>query len=89
MLKAKKSRKKLNRVEEKPLIGDVLKQLRIDRKLSQIELARISGLTGAAICNYEQGIRIPKLFSFNVICKALEADMVVLLNTCSLVTKKL
>ncbi|WP_455407337.1 helix-turn-helix domain-containing protein [Rhodopseudomonas parapalustris] len=39
--------------------------------ISQRELAKKSGLTSPAVCQYESGKRVPDLKSFVAICKTL------------------
>jgi len=70
--------------KDKPKLGAELFKLRKEQGLSQTELAELTGLTAAAICNYEKGSRIPYLQSFYVICKALKADSNLLLEACNL-----
>ncbi len=42
------------------IFKDVLKRLRIERNLTQEELAEALGVTAGTIGNYEQGARLPK-----------------------------
>lgn len=55
--------------------GKKLKQIRLFRKLTQKELAIMSGLTDAAIRNSELGNRSPKIEQLRKIADALECDI--------------
>lgn len=48
--------------------SEKIKQLRIERGLSQYEVARKLGLARTAIGNYEQGIREPSLNVLKKLC---------------------
>lgn len=52
-------------------IGEKIAQCRDVLGMSQRELAKKSGLTSPAICQYENGKRIPDLKCFVAICKTL------------------
>lgn len=41
-------------------IGQNIKQLRIEKKLTQKELSKLTGISEVMISQYERGIRIPK-----------------------------
>ena len=60
--------------------GKKLKQIRLFRKLTQKELAIMSGLTDAAIRNYELGNRSPNIEQLRKIADALECDISALIN---------
>lgn len=55
-------------------IGQDIKELREYLGLTQGQLAKISGLTPAAICQIENNNREPQLSSFVKICNALEVE---------------
>lgn len=55
--------------------GKKLKQIRLFRKLTQKELAIMSGLTDAAIRNYELGNRSPNIEQLRKIADALNCDI--------------
>ena len=52
--------------------GKRLKQIRKNKKISQKELADISGVSTPSISSFENGHRMPNLYHFRLICKALE-----------------
>ena len=60
--------------------GKKLKQIRLFRKLTQKELAIMSGLTDAAIRNYELGNRSPNIEQLRKIADALECDISALID---------
>ncbi|RLK63044.1 helix-turn-helix domain-containing protein [Atopobacter sp. AH10] len=60
--------------------GEKLKKLRLMRNLTQKELAIKSGLTDAAIRNYELGNRSPSKDQLQKIAEALECDISALIN---------
>lgn len=60
--------------------GKKLKQIRLFRKLTQKELAIMSGLTDAAIRNYELGNRSPNKEQLRKIADALNCDISALIN---------
>ena len=60
--------------------GKKLKQIRLFRKLTQKELAIMSGLTDAAIRNSELGNRSPKIEQLRKIADALECDISALID---------
>lgn len=60
--------------------GKKLKQIRLFRKLTQKELAIMSGLTDAAIRNYELGKRSPNIEQLRKIADALECDIYALID---------
>lgn len=60
--------------------GKKLKQIRLFRKLTQKELAIMSGLTDAAIRNYELGNRSPNKEQLRKIADALNCDISALID---------
>lgn len=60
--------------------GKKLRALRLLRKLTQNELAQMSGLTDAAIRNYELGNRSPNKRQLQKIADALQCDISALVN---------
>ena len=60
--------------------GEKLKKLRLMRNLTQKELAIKSGLTDAAIRNYELGNRSPSKEQLQKISEALDCDISALIN---------
>lgn len=56
-------------------IGDRIKELRKENRLTQAELAEKSGLSLMSIRRYEGGDRVPKLDSIEKISKALNASI--------------
>ena len=54
--------------------GEKLRKLRLLRKLTQKELAYMSGLTDSAIRNYELGYRSPDKEQLKKIAEALQCD---------------
>lgn len=51
--------------------GDRLKQLRIDKNLTQGDLGKLVNITKVSICGYEKGNRTPNLDTLADICEAL------------------
>ena len=45
-------------------LGDKIKYYREQQGLSQVELARKSGVTNAAVCQYESNMRLPNLKTY-------------------------
>ncbi len=41
-------------------IGDNIKKLRLEKKMTQKELSKLSGISEVMISQYERGIRVPK-----------------------------
>ena len=60
--------------------GKKLKQIRLFRKLTQKELAAMSGITDAAIRNYESENRSPNIRQLRKIANALECDISALID---------
>lgn len=57
-------------------IGVQIAKLRKKRKLSQAQLAEISGISLIAICSIEQGVRNPNHKTINAICQALNCTYI-------------
>jgi transcriptional regulator with XRE-family HTH domain len=57
-----------------------LKESRLDRKISQRELAKRTGLLASNICHFEQGNRLPNLRNLYKLCVALNISANYLLN---------
>ena len=51
-----------------------LKEIRLERGLTQKQLALAIGLTETALCNYEKGIREPSLGVLKALCTVLEVS---------------
>lgn len=60
--------------------GKKLKQIRLFRKLTQKELAAMSGITDATIRNYESENRSPNIRQLRKIANALECDISALID---------
>lgn len=56
-------------------VGERIAQYREEAGMSQRELAKKSGLTSPAICQYESGKRVPDLKCFVAICSTLKVRM--------------
>jgi len=56
------------------LVGKRLKDLRLERGLSQQELGRMINVTKVSICGYENGTRTPSLDTFIVLADILGAS---------------
>ena len=52
-------------------LGENIRERRIAKNLTQDDLAGMVGVTKMAICNYEEGKRIPALYDALRIAKAL------------------
>ncbi len=61
-------------------VGQILKELREGKKMSQREVSEQSGLTQSHICNIEIGTTEPTIPTMFKICRALEIDPSVLSN---------
>lgn len=57
------------------LIGNLIRDIRINRKLKQSDLAELTGLSKSYISEIEKGIKTPKTDQIDVICKALNVPM--------------
>ena len=53
-------------------IGEAIKEMRTDRKLSQKELAEMSGISPNALCNIEKGYSFPSKDTIKAICFAMD-----------------
>lgn len=62
------------------MLGDNIKKLRILNKLTQKELAEVSGITRESVGNYERGDRIPPADTLNNIATALGCSLMDLLE---------
>ena len=51
------------------LIGKRIKDMRLEKGLSQQELGDMLGVTKVSVCGYENGTRIPSLETFNLIAE--------------------
>lgn len=69
-------------------IGEKIKQVRIDKGMTQDELAIISGISKTAICRYELGQREPRIAQMEAIADALEIPIEELLDLSSDSRKK-
>jgi transcriptional regulator with XRE-family HTH domain len=58
-----------------PTIGQCIKALRKARKLTQVQLARASGLDPKTIAQYEQGLRLPGIISAVKLAEGLMCDV--------------
>ena len=54
------------------LVGQRIKELRIEKGISQQELGDLIGVTKVSICGYENGTRIPSLEIFETIANVFE-----------------
>lgn len=57
------------------MLNERLKQAREAAGLSQTELANKVGVTQAAYCYYEQGLRIPSLGVAKILCNVLNVSL--------------
>jgi transcriptional regulator with XRE-family HTH domain len=53
-------------------IGEAIKEMRTDRRLSQKELAEMSGISQNALCNIEKGYSFPSKDTIKAICDAMD-----------------
>ena len=51
------------------LIGKRIKDMRIEKGLSQKELGDLLGVTKVSVCGYENGTRTPSLDTFNLLAE--------------------
>ena len=51
------------------LIGKRIKDMRIEKGLSQQELGDLLGVTKVSVCGYENGTRTPSLDTFNLLAE--------------------
>lgn len=61
----------------KTYVGDAIRMARLSRRISQRELAELSGITEAAICKIERGETDVKLSTLALIRSALALDITV------------
>lgn len=54
--------------------GQKLKYLRLERNLDQREFAKLLNRGFTSVCNWEQGVRIPKLETIKEIAEILSVD---------------
>ena len=54
--------------------GDILKRLRKERGLSQMEIVRRTGLDRTTVPKYEKGVRSPNLKTILLIAEALDVS---------------
>lgn len=59
--------------------GDIIREIRIKKNISQVQLAEMTGTTQAAITGIENNKRIPKLSTLTRIADALEVNVLALL----------
>ncbi len=64
-------------------IGNNIKRLRIEKKLTQKKLSELTGISEVMISQYELGLRNPKLENLQKIAKALNVHSLVLLDQIS------
>jgi transcriptional regulator with XRE-family HTH domain len=55
-------------------IGSKIKQLRLQRGLTQEELAKLSNISQAAVTHYEKGVRKPSTNTMIQLAKVLSVD---------------
>ena len=55
--------------------GQRLRACRLERGLTQAQLAELSGVSKAMICHTERGRWMPKLDGFVLLCAALECEI--------------
>lgn len=63
-------------------IGKCIRAIREEKKLSQVAVAVLSGLSQAQMSNYEKGLNIPSPESIFKICDALGVDPLVFAFKC-------
>ncbi len=54
---------------------DILKKKRLQKGLSKVELAKLTGVSTCVISNFENGRNIPRPKSLKKICTALQTDI--------------
>ena len=57
------------------MLNERLKKAREEKGLSQIEMASKIGVSQAAYCYYEQGLRIPSLGVAKILCNVLNVSL--------------
>lgn len=65
----------LNKFETGEKIGNIFKNARIDKKLSQIDCARNCGVSVVAYQYWERGVCVPKEDNLKRLCNFLEIDI--------------
>lgn len=56
------------------IIGERLKEARIDKKMSQETLGKLLGVSKVSICGYETGTRTPNMKNFLTLIELLDLD---------------
>ena len=56
------------------IIGERLKEARLDKKMSQETLGKLLGVSKVSICGYEKGTRTPTMENFVDLIKILELE---------------
>lgn len=62
-------------------LGDIFRSIRLQKKLTQAELQRLSGVTQSTISDIEEGKRSPQLNTLEKLCDAMGIPVVELLST--------
>ena len=57
------------------IIGERLKEARIDKKLTQEDLGNMLGVSKVSICGYETGVRTPNMQNFLDLIRILDLDV--------------
>ncbi|MDP6607414.1 MAG: helix-turn-helix transcriptional regulator [Dehalococcoidia bacterium] len=60
--------------EQRAAVGHRLREWRLRRELSQVEVARVAGITQASLSNYETGKRDMSLLTFLGVVNALDVS---------------
>ena len=55
-------------------IGDIIKEKRKERKLTQVQLAKLLDMPASTLACYEAGLRGMELDTFFMICRFLDID---------------
>ena len=71
------------------ICGEQIKKLREYKRLSLRDLSDISGISSAAIWNYETGKRAMDIDQIDTLCKALNKDTKEFLDECFEIIQKL
>jgi transcriptional regulator with XRE-family HTH domain len=66
--------------KELSLLATHLRNLRVDCKLTQVQLSKATGIAQTTICNYEKGARVPSIENLIQIARALGVELHVLLD---------
>ncbi len=72
-------------MERRREIGQRIRELRLKRDLSQVEVSRVAGITQASLSNYETGKRGIPLSTFLGVAEALDVGVCELLDIPELV----